>query len=38
MSTGIIRDTFHFRQINVSEPIFKEAPVGTLDASRAPQC
>lgn len=36
MSTGIIRDTFHFRQINVSEPMLKEAPVGTLDASRGP--
>ena len=36
MSTGIIRDTFHFRQINVSKPMFKEAPIGTLDASSGP--
>lgn len=37
MSAGIIRDTFHFRQINVSESMFKEAPIGTLDISRDPQ-
>lgn len=37
MSAGIIRDTFHFRQINVSESMFKEAPIGTLDISRGPK-
>lgn len=37
MSAGIIRDTFHFRQINVSESTFKEAPIGTLAISRGPK-
>lgn len=34
MSAGIIRDTFHFRQTNVSESMLKEAPIGSLDVSR----
>ena len=37
MSDGIVRATFHFTQINVSESMSKGAPVGTLDTSKGPK-